>query len=176
MADAKITDLTALTTLSLSDLFAVVDVANSQTKKVTFQTLIDELLADQSEQEGASDDNHFVTPLYQHFHPSAAKAWGKVGVAGGSPDASYNIASITDGGTGIVTFTIATDFSSAHWAYSVSIENIDASIDASTDVQIPMVGLAGQAAGSLQIICGNASGSAAVDPTKWSFIGFGDHA
>jgi hypothetical protein len=110
------------------------------------------------------------------WHPGVAKCWGKVGIAGGALDASYNIASVTDGGVGLVTFTIGTDFSSANWAFSVGIENIDASIDASTDVQIVFTGLAGQAAGTLAMVCGNASGVAAVDPTKWHMIGFGDFA
>ena len=41
-----------------------------------------------------------VTPGRQHFHPSAAKAWAKISVSGGTPnlDAGYNIASISDDG------------------------------------------------------------------------------
>lgn len=153
MADAKVTALTELTDPASTDVIPIVDDPSGTpvTKKVTLENI-----------------NRYALS-------GAAKAWCLVNVSA-SIAASYNMTSVTDGGTGLATFNIATDFSSANWAYSVSIENIDASIDASTDVQICMVGLAGQAAGSLACICGNASGSAAVDPTNWSFIGLGTSA
>lgn len=132
-------------------------------------------IATQAEQETGTDLTRIVTPGRQHFHPSASKFWAKAGIAG-TASVSYNLTSITDGGVGLMTANIATDFSSANWCATVTIENIDASIDASTDVQIAMIGLAGQAAGTLACICGNASGVAAVDPTQWHVSGLGDFA
>lgn len=74
--------------------------------------------ATQAEQETATAVDKIVTPGRQHFHPSAAKFWAYVTVSGGTPTlvASYNVTSITDSGVGVLTVTIAADFSSANWA------------------------------------------------------------
>jgi hypothetical protein len=69
--------------------------------------------------------------------------------------------------------TIATDFSSANWCAIVHVENTDASIDADADVQTAMVALAGQAAGTLKMICGDSNGTIE-EPTSWYMVGFGD--
>jgi hypothetical protein len=74
----------------------------------------------QADQEAATSTALFVTPAVQQLHPSASKCWLKCDHAG-SINASYNITSITDTGTGQVTVTIATDFSSAHYAILVSV-------------------------------------------------------
>lgn len=79
-------------------------------------------VADQTEQEAASATNRAVTPGRQHFHPSAAKCWAQFNSAA-SVAASYNITSVTDGGTGAWTVNIATDFSSASYAIGQSVEN-----------------------------------------------------
>jgi hypothetical protein len=76
--------------------------------------------AAQADQEAASSAGKLVTPSVQHFHPSASKCWLKCDHAG-NVNASYNITSITDTGPGVVTVTIATDFSSAHYALNVSV-------------------------------------------------------
>ena len=68
----------------------------------------------------------------------------------GSSLASFNVTSLTDGGAGVVTVTIATDFTDANWAAFCSIENLDATIDAAVDGQIVMVAAAGIAAGVVQ--------------------------
>lgn len=46
---------------------------------------------------------------------SGVKAWGKADAAG-AVSASYNLTSVTDTGTGVITWNIATDFSSANYA------------------------------------------------------------
>lgn len=130
-------------------------------------------VASQAEMEAGTANDKMVTPANYHWHAASTKFWCKANVSGAA-SASYNVTSVTDGGTGIATINIANDFSSANWCCTYGIENIDASIDASTDVQCPQVGLAGQAAGSVQVICGNASGTAAVDPTSWFVSGNGD--
>lgn len=140
---------------------------NGNVKAVVFPA------AAQADQEAGTSNVLSVTPANQQFHPSAAKFWCKAGVTGNSL-ASYNVTSIGDTGTGLMTVTIATDFSSANWAGLLTIENLDASIDATTDKQIAMLGLAGQAAGTYAAICGNETGVAAADPTTWHVVGFGD--
>jgi hypothetical protein len=77
-------------------------------------------VATQSDQETATSTSTAVSPGRQHFHPSASKCWLKCDHAG-NVNASYNITSITDTGPGVVTVTIATDFSSAHYALNVSV-------------------------------------------------------
>jgi hypothetical protein len=76
--------------------------------------------AAQADQETGTATGKLVTPSVQHFHPSASKCWLKCDHAG-NVNASYNITSITDTGPGVVTVTIATDFSSAHYALNVSV-------------------------------------------------------
>lgn len=129
--------------------------------------------ASQAEMEAGTATDKFVTPQGVNWHPGAAKFWCKAGVAG-TASVSWNLTSIGDTGTGIMTPTIATDFSSANWAAFLSIENLDATIDAAADGQICMIGLAGQAAGTLQCINKNEAGIAAADPTQWHVVGFGD--
>jgi hypothetical protein len=60
-------------------------------------------IAIQSEMEAASSTTLAVTPGRQHFHPSAAKAWGRITYSGSTPQvaASYNITSVGDTGTGV---------------------------------------------------------------------------
>jgi hypothetical protein len=86
--------------------------------------------ATQADQETATSLTTFVSPGRQHFHPSAAKCWAFVSVDGsGVPSlgASRNITSVTDGGVGILTITIATDFSSAAWAALPTVSRTSAS-------------------------------------------------
>ena len=71
--------------------------------------------ATQAEQETGSITSKMVTPGRQHFHQSAAKAWINFAVDG-TDNASFNVASITDNGTGDWSVNIATDMSSASYA------------------------------------------------------------
>ncbi len=71
-------------------------------------------IATQAEQETGTDVVRAVTPGRQHFHPSAAKAWVEVGLSG-NVSTAYNVTSVTDGGTGIITVNFATAFSSASY-------------------------------------------------------------
>jgi len=71
-------------------------------------------VATQTDQETATSVATIVTPGRQQFHPSAAKGWGKANTAG-AVAASYNLTSVTDVGTGDITWTWATDFSSASY-------------------------------------------------------------
>lgn len=68
-----------------------------------------------AEQETGVGDNG-VTTSTQQFHPSAAKAWVKFNGTGTvAISASYNVASITDNGTGDYTINFTTPFSSASY-------------------------------------------------------------
>lgn len=77
--------------------------------------------ATQSEQEAGTSTTAMVTPGRQQYHPSAAKCWVVADMAG-NIGASYNMTSVTDTGTGVVTLTIATDFSSGSYCAVVSVD------------------------------------------------------
>jgi hypothetical protein len=128
--------------------------------------------AAQSDQETASSTTTYVSPGRQQYHPSAAKCWAQCTVAAGVPtmNVSYNMTSITDSGTGLITFTIATDFSSANYAANISIRGVAAGaliavIDTTT----------GPTAGALVGLATTVAGTAS-DPVSWHFTGFGDQA
>lgn len=71
--------------------------------------------ASQAEQEAGTATDKAVTPGVQQHHRSAAKVWAEFNIAG-SIDASYNVTSITDNGTGSWNVVIGTDFSSISYA------------------------------------------------------------
>lgn len=80
--------------------------------------------ATQAQQEAASSTTVFVTPGRQQFHPSAAKAWACWNGTGTlSVLASYNVTSVTDGGTGLYTPNVTTAFSSANHAPQFTIHD-----------------------------------------------------
>ena len=59
-------------------------------------------IATQAQQETGTSVATLVSPGRQQYHPSALKAWARVENTAGTPtaDTSYNVASLTDSGTG----------------------------------------------------------------------------
>lgn len=126
--------------------------------------------ATQTEQEAGSSQAAFVSPGTQQYHPSAAKCWGKFTANSTTIEASYNITSIADTGTGQMTVTIATDFSGADWAATLTLER-------TTGAPIGLVPGINTAptAGTVVIESqSTAFGVPLTDPTAWHFVGFGD--
>jgi hypothetical protein len=126
--------------------------------------------ATQSEQEAASSTSVFVSPGRQQFHPSALKFWAEVSANGSTLNVNYNVSGITDTGTGNLTVTIGTDFSSANW---VCFTNGYVQLDSNSSITVGTY-QGTKAAGSIQLLCklGNASAS---DPNvAWSVGGAGD--
>lgn len=124
-------------------------------------------IAVQSEMEAGSDTGRAVVPGRQHFHPSASKCWGQT-TGAGTPtlSSSYNMTSITDTGTGQLTATIATDFSSANYSC------VSTSVNAAGSVRVGPW-LASKAAGSIVIELASTS-FAYSDPGvgyDWSMFG-----
>lgn len=68
-------------------------------------------LATQSDMETGTSTSTFVSPGRMQYHPGIAKVWALTDFAGAST-ASYNVSSITDTGTGLVTVNFTTAFSS----------------------------------------------------------------
>ena len=123
--------------------------------------------ASQAEQEAGTETGKPVTPSVQHHHPSAAKFWVKCDAAGNIL-ASYNVTSVTFIATGLIDITIATDFSSAHWACMVSLEQ-----GASTNV-VGTVDRGNQTAGVVRVESRNGSDATRADPDSYYVAGFGD--
>jgi hypothetical protein len=119
--------------------------------------------ASQAEQEAGATTAAFVTPGRQQFHPSAAKVWLKCDPAG-AIQASYNVTSITDAGTGIVVVTIGTDFSSDEYVI------LGSTLGNNTYLNVGAANAGAFSATSL-----NAAGVAA-DPVSYNFACFGDQA
>ena len=120
-------------------------------------------VATQADQETATSTTVLVTPGRQQYHPSAAKAWLQAGTTG-NIDASYNITSVTDDGVGLITVTLATDFSGGAYAIVSGCRNAGNRI----------ILITSHAAGSFAARAENTSAQAADDPVNWFFACFGD--
>lgn len=121
--------------------------------------------AAQADMELATSATLIVSPANQHFHPGHPKCWVKAGLTGNILG-SYNITSLTDTGTGVLTITIANDFSSINYSAIATIEFASTTLAQSCTVD-------SVAAGSLVLRSVVEAGSSA-DPVTWSFVGLGD--
>jgi hypothetical protein len=123
--------------------------------------------ATQAEQETGTSVLVATTPGRQHFHQSAAKCWGKFTQNSTTVEVGYNITSVADTNTGIMTVTIGTDFSGVDYAIvatAVTLTDQFAKIDSAT----PPV------AGSFIMECYDAD-STITDPSdSWMVVCFGD--
>jgi len=83
------------------------------TGQVSASAIAGTAVATQANQETATSTTTAVSPGRQQFHPSAAKAWVRYQTVTTTTNiASYNVASLTDNGTGDTTITYTTNFSS----------------------------------------------------------------
>ena len=128
--------------------------------------------ATQAQMEAASSNTVAATPSNTNFHPGVAKVWIKCD-SSGTIQASHNVSSITDAGTGEVTVTIATDFSSADYAIVTGVCASNGTAGSAKSVRFsnstqPTAGAFTARYGD--DITGNA------DPIFWFFSCFGDQA
>lgn len=121
------------------------------------------VIAGQASMEAGSALTEIVTPGRQQFHPSAAKAWGRANEAG-AISASYNMTSVTDTGSGVITWNYSTVFSSVIYGIIVGIHTT-AFNGASRVSSI--------AAGSTEVTTTNYVGSLA-DPMSHFIAAYGD--
>lgn len=169
MADSKLSALAALTGANVADgdLFYVDDISVTTSKSITAAEArigLYSVPATQAQQETGTSNVVSVTPGVQHYHPSAAKAWGVFAGSSGTLSASYNITSVVRNALGDYTVTIATDFSSANYAIALGIESSVAGFHYTAD----------KAAGSFNLLCRNVADSTGLDPTSVSFACYGD--
>lgn len=127
--------------------------------------------ADQAAQEAASSNTVAVTPGTQVYHPSAAKAWVKITVSGGTPSAvaSHNVSSITDNGVGDFTVNFTSAFSSANYGVAGLGRNTS-----SSDGCIALSQITAPAAGSCRVYGFLTSSSTLTDNTEHYITFFGD--
>jgi hypothetical protein len=116
--------------------------------------------------ETATDTTRAVVPGRQQFHPGHPKFWALIDFPAGvaTLTSSYNVTSISDDGTGLVTLTIATDFSSANWCCLATAKSA-----ATTRI----VYVTAMAAGTVSLRIDGLAGTA-VDPEAIYVAGFGD--
>jgi hypothetical protein len=120
-------------------------------------------VATQAEMEAETADR-LVTAELMHFGPSAAKVWCRADAAG-NITTSYNMTSVTDDATGVITFNYATDFSSADHIAIPGVAHATLLVATQT----------GRTAGTTSYTARVASGTA-TDPGAWSLIAMGDQA
>ena len=120
--------------------------------------------ATQAEMEAGSSTTVFVTPGREQYHPGSGKVWCHwETVSSTSILSSYNVGSLTDGGTGITTINYTVDFSGAD-AYAVTGMS---SVGGTNSFSPP-------AADSVRINTFSDSGSTYVDSADNSVICMGD--
>jgi hypothetical protein len=125
-------------------------------------------VATQADQETGTSLVKFVSPGRQQSHLSALKAFGFT-TGAGTPVLhanSYNITSITDTATGRLTVTIATDFSSANWAGTVTCT-------CATNAN-RMASMVSKAAGTVILESSSAATTLADPGVGWDWAFYGD--
>ena len=133
-------------------------------------------IATQTQMEAGTEIGATVVVGRQHYHPGHPKWWGFVTVSGAVPtlQSSYNLTSITDTGTGILTATIANDLSSVNWAPFVSVQ-WTATTPGDTQCFTTGIRSGTIAAGTVAFDCyDQAAGQTYADPASWSIFGLGD--
>lgn len=132
------------------------------------------MYADQTAMEAGTSVTRPFAPASQHWHPGHPKSWVKCNAAGTALN-SYNVSSITDGGTGLATVNIGTDFSGADWSAQITTERAATALAVADRRHVNV--LSGfQTASALSMECydGTTGTALLADPTSWHFLGMGD--
>jgi hypothetical protein len=124
-------------------------------------------IADQSEMEAASSTTVAVTPGRQHRHPGHPKVTLKCDSSGTNAQ-SYGVSSISDTGTGRVTVSFSTNFTSGN--YQIGLGGWFA---ASTNFCV-YARNGTNSVGSIELNCVNSSTAGDTDPFGYSCIITGD--
>lgn len=127
--------------------------------------------ATQTDQETTTSTTTAITPSVQQYHPSASKGWVQASTVG-SFTLGYNVTSITDNATGIITVNWTNAFSTANYIVNCT-PRFDTSATLATTL-IPNVIDSSFAAGSCVIVMPRASDGAYVDPNFYLVSTFGD--
>ena len=169
--DTQIVQGATTVTGAVTDYLAIADTSDSGNyKKALASDFVP--VATQAEMEAATSVAAFVTPGRVNFHPGVAKCLGNFNGSGTpafNTGGRYNFdATVTDGGTGIWTLTITTDFSTAVYFGFITAEEISGS-----NFNFGFITLSSMAAGTIGIKVINHVGTA-VDPANVCVALFGD--
>jgi len=83
--------------------------------------MADFTIASDAEMQAATSNTILAPPGRTNFLPSATKLWGYSSNDGTLQTPSYNLDSMTDGGTGIRTPVVTNDFTDADYAIAVQV-------------------------------------------------------
>jgi hypothetical protein len=122
------------------------------------------MIATQLQMKTGTATDRVVTPGLQHWHPSAAKGWGKIQSDGGVV-VQRNIASVTVNGVGDITVIWGTPFATAHYVAIVSVLS-----DLDLRATVPQTGYS---AGSTRILVRDNAGNA-TNPNYFLIVAYGD--
>ena len=128
--------------------------------------------AAQSDQETGTSTTTVVTPGTQQYHPSAAKAWVVfTGVTTTTNQASYNVSSLTDNGTGDTTVNFTTSFSSSNYACVFGAPSF--TTGNATELNL-MIRSGGKATGSVRCFSASTTSGTVLDNPDQCMACFGD--
>ena len=166
--------LTAKSTPTTTDRIQINDAAASGVAKYsTIGDIQSVLQALEATQETGTSTALFVTPAVQQHHRSACKAWITFNGTGTiSENGTYNTSSVTDGGIGIYTVNVATDFIDTNYAavcwarQTLSNVTQDAQISGAFPADT-------KTAGAFQARAWSGEADAAQDTSEYNFAFFG---
>jgi hypothetical protein len=97
-----------------------------------------------ADQEAAVSGTAVVTSSVQQFHPSAAKAWGVVSLAGtvATVDAGYGVNTAASTATGYLKVNLTVPFSSTNYVVVPSVKVVDSGVSNRTATIASSLGLA----------------------------------
>jgi hypothetical protein len=125
-------------------------------------------VATQAQQEAGTSSSAPVTPAFQHFHPSACKAWAYFTVSGGVVTVARqnNVISITRSSMGSYTINFGGGFSDTNYSIVATADNLSGSGNLT-------IGPNTRATSSVRLSITLGSGTL-TDPSGCSFAVFGD--
>ena len=135
-----------------ADLFIIDDGAGGTNRKTAasrVKTYAATTQAVQSDIEAETNQDTYIPPDLMKHHPGIAKVWCSITAAGAIESPDYNVASVTDTGTGDRTIVVDVDFSGT--IYTV----VQGYLDGSNDVRA-ILGYTRAAGSFLQQILNNA--------------------
>lgn len=138
---------------------------------------VGQTFAVQADMETGTSTSLVVSPGMIKYHPSSVKAWVSCGVAADIQQ-SYNIASLTDTGTGVVTVTFTTAQSAATYCVIACIETTQISSWSIVNERKVHLRFNTRATGSFALDCTDNTAATVVlkDPNTWHVLVLGDFA
>lgn len=131
-------------------------------------------IAVQAEMETGTDTTRAVVPGRQQYHASACKAWADIDGASTTPNASYNVATVSND-VGETAVAVDVDFSGVNYAIVASVERNNSTTTV-TNAKSVVIKNATQAATGFTLQCWDATATNNVieDPTSFYVACFGD--